>query len=70
MEMAYDYGGRIVNGYNIEIEEVPYQVGLFEEHFFTCGGSIITEKFILTAAHCIDGRKLMVHAGSINLLDD
>lgn len=43
---------RIVGGFEIDIEEVPWQVSLqiYSSHF--CGGSIISQNWILTAAHC------------------
>lgn len=46
--------GKIVGGDYITIDRVPYIVSLqyFEDH--ECGGTIITDWFILTAAHCID----------------
>ncbi|XP_050311293.1 chymotrypsin-2-like [Anthonomus grandis grandis] len=50
---------RIVNGQIVKsIEEYPYQVALFEktsinDYKFQCGGSIISKKYILTAAHCV-----------------
>jgi secreted trypsin-like serine protease len=43
---------RIVGGFEIEITQAPYQVALFKEEEFHCGGTILTESFILTAAHC------------------
>uniref|UniRef100_A0AAN0LJ72 Trypsin-like protein n=1 Tax=Nesodiprion zhejiangensis nucleopolyhedrovirus TaxID=3135970 RepID=A0AAN0LJ72_9BACU len=45
--------GRIVGGNPTSIDDVPYQVSLqvFSTHI--CGGSIISEKWIVTAAHCI-----------------
>ncbi|XP_055700152.1 trypsin-4-like [Phlebotomus papatasi] len=44
---------RIVDGIDIEIEKVPYQVALLKsEDVLVCGGSIITRKHILTSAHC------------------
>lgn len=44
--------GRIVGGYAINITQAPYQVSLqrYGSHF--CGGSIISERWIVTAAHC------------------
>ena len=44
--------GRIIGGESIDITEVPYQVGLYLYRSFVCGGSIISEDYILTAAHC------------------
>nr|AAC39131.1 midgut-specific serine protease 2 [Stomoxys calcitrans] len=49
-----DFYGRIVNGVATTIEEHPYQVslqGLSGSHF--CGGSIISEDIVVTAAHCM-----------------
>ncbi|XP_019541836.3 serine protease SP24D-like [Aedes albopictus] len=45
---------RIVGGQFAENEkQFPYQAALFEHDEFKCGGSIIAEKWILTATHCI-----------------
>jgi trypsin len=45
-------GGRIVGGSEIEIEAIPYQVSVrfYESHI--CGGSILSARFVITAAHC------------------
>lgn len=46
---------RILNGDTIEISQVPFQVSLqdrYGNHF--CGGTIISTKFVATAAHCVD----------------
>ena len=47
--------GRIVGGVEINIEDAPYQISLQKYGSHICGGSIISEGFVLTAAHCTDG---------------
>ncbi|XP_050304857.1 kallikrein 1-related peptidase b9-like [Anthonomus grandis grandis] len=45
---------RIVNGQKVQsIEQYPYQVALFKKNELICGGSILSQKYILTAAHCL-----------------
>lgn len=49
---------RIINGEDAEEGQFPYQVSLRNErmgsqHF--CGGSILNDEYILTAAHCVQG---------------
>merc|ERR1711923_543340 len=45
---------KIVGGVEATPHEFPWQVGLFFDGYI-CGGTIISEKYILTAAHCADG---------------
>ncbi|KAK9499732.1 hypothetical protein O3M35_002724 [Rhynocoris fuscipes] len=51
---------RIVNGNETRINEFPWMVHLFVDHYTTlgpmstsCGASIITARHVLTAAHCV-----------------
>ncbi|KAJ3649451.1 hypothetical protein Zmor_021192 [Zophobas morio] len=48
-------GPRIINGEQAAEGQFPWQVGLNVNGFWFCGGSIISEEWILTAGHCVDG---------------
>ena len=51
--------GRIVGGSNADISDYPWQVSLQRRSgsgwYHICGGSIIDNRWIVTAAHCVDG---------------
>lgn len=49
------FGNRIVGGEETAIEEYPYQISLEYGSSHRCGGSILDEETILTAAHCTSG---------------
>ncbi|XP_037811494.1 trypsin-like [Lucilia sericata] len=53
-----DLDGRIVNGVDTTIQAHPYQVSLQTNRgFHFCGGSIISEDVVVTAAHCMQRYK-------------
>jgi len=64
---------RIINGKPAVQNEYPWMVALHygdspntdfyhgvEKHFIVCGGTLISSKTVLTAAHCIDRKQLYV----------
>lgn len=49
---------RVVGGNYAAAKQFPYQVGISTQKgggLYWCGGSVISEEFVLTAAHCVAG---------------
>merc|ERR1712183_62505 len=62
------YEGKIVGGHEATEHAWPWQVALFIDDAWFCGGSIISENYVLTAAHCADGASYFdVMAGAHNV---
>ncbi|XP_077002340.1 coagulation factor IX isoform X2 [Tamandua tetradactyla] len=58
---------RVVGGENAKPGQFPWQVLLNGKVDAFCGGSIVNEKWVITAAHCIEpGVKITVVAGEHN----
>lgn len=44
---------RIVGGNDSALRQFPHQISLRRDHSHVCGGSIISNRYVLTAAHCV-----------------
>lgn len=62
---------RIVGGVETTPHAWPHQVALFIDDMYFCGGSLISNEWVLTAAHCMDGlvsvSRLQEHFPFINV---
>lgn len=58
------FSGEIINGTPADIKDYPYQVSVRNYNAHFCGGVILDETHVLTAARCIvDGGDLSVRVG-------
>ncbi|XP_018372565.1 PREDICTED: chymotrypsin-2-like [Trachymyrmex cornetzi] len=67
---AYGVDVQIVGGTNASVGQFPYQVSLKQNGNHFCGGAIIHETFVITAAHCLSKKlpdNVSVDVGSINI---
>jgi chymotrypsin-like protease len=53
---------RIVGGQDVDVGEWPWQVRLSIFPGSRCGGTIIAENWVLTAAHCVVQQQVVVPA--------
>ncbi|XP_050681638.1 trypsin-3-like [Leptidea sinapis] len=68
-ESRVDVDSRIVQGQTADIAHYPHQVSFIVNNSYFCGGFIVSENYILTAAHCaqdVDPKTVLLRAGSSN----
>lgn len=53
--MIKELTGRIIGGTEADQGQFPYQVSLRDDYGHFCGGSIISNRWIMTAQHCAEG---------------
>jgi len=66
-------GGRIIGGTRTKTNEYSFMVGFIDGGRQSCGGSILTEYHVLTAAHCTrmkEAKDIQVVVGAQNLDQD
>lgn len=68
---------RVVNGKEAEVHKFPWIISMMDgSDYYYCGGSIISDQWILTAAHCVDGEPnnpaedMYVRVGDHDMTDD
>uniref|UniRef100_A0A6M2E091 Putative trypsin-like serine protease n=1 Tax=Xenopsylla cheopis TaxID=163159 RepID=A0A6M2E091_XENCH len=59
------FDGRIIGGNETTITKYGYQISIQADYNHVCGGAILSEHWILTAAHCVfRGGEYQVRSGS------
>jgi len=46
--------GRILYGNETDVNEYPWQISMWIDRSHFCGGTLITDQWVATAAHCVD----------------
>ncbi|XP_058608028.1 trypsin-3-like [Onychostoma macrolepis] len=67
--VAFSSGDKIIGGYECQPHSQPWQAYLTDNRI-SCGGSLINERWVVSAAHCTFSRnRLLVYLGKHRLRD-
>ena len=63
----FDFQQRIVGGVELAVSNIPWQVQILVDDTYACGGTILDDLTILSAAHCFEYQYTpsSIRAGSI-----
>lgn len=50
-----NYDARIILGEQATRGQFPHQAAIFIDDVHFCGGALISDSWVLTAGHCVDG---------------
>jgi hypothetical protein len=54
-DFLFPSSSRVVMGHGAKVGQIPWMCAIYFHGQFVCGGSIISERHIISAAHCFDG---------------
>lgn len=60
----------IAGGHSAPIEQFPYLVSLWREEKLICGGALLSDACVLTAAHCVEDERSGTHSNFTQLKPD
>ncbi|KAL3890541.1 hypothetical protein ACJMK2_002823, partial [Sinanodonta woodiana] len=59
---------KVLHGRDAVLGQLPWQIALYKNGYFTCGGSIIHPNWVISAAHCIQNFKsYSVQVGAVEV---